>query len=668
MSNLGSTSPTAEFKRSKHYYARFALPPILLGVILTCSGAFMLTTSQAWDNTAFAKTLVVLSGLGSFAIGCYLWLKDLRDPDLHVLVFPNGILLIQEGIESTALWDDVAAVWRSIKVRKLFGLVAINTSHTFTIQLADGKTFRFHDAIENVEELGSIIQEQVIKRRSPHIYDALKKGNAVSFGELSVNARGLSYKQKSVPWHEVESFKVVKNSIHIRERGKRQSWVSFKVAEMPNVPILLALVVKYHTRRETQKPPQIKTQTPPPVARPRVVKHKVARVRPRQSARATWVRWIVAAIVGLTLVAAAFWVIYGDRIQLYNRFNDAALAPDSKLLVTVHGQGWDKRYTLRVWDTTTGELVQKLYSDNLMWIVEWSPDSKLLATGNHVGIDVWDTSNWHIRHHLIEATEKSNDLAWSPDSQQLASGDRNGVLRVWDVSSGDLVHKLVIHDDHISAVAWSPDGKLLSSGSWDYTVHVVDAASGTLLHTFNQSTSYISGLVWSSDSQRLASGCLSGVARIFDVAQGRELHTLEAHKIAVRDLAWSPDGNLLATLGNNEVRVWDSASGQAIDVLDNYGASRSSVVWSPDGQQIASAGRGIVRVWTIASGEQHQLSGHERSSGIVVLGWSPDAKRLITAGAYDKTIRIWNVSDQSQLYVMKASWVEAVWNALLLDP
>ncbi|MCP4538998.1 MAG: hypothetical protein GY832_17825, partial [Chloroflexi bacterium] len=151
-------------------------------------------------------------------------------------------------------------------------------------------------------------------------------------------------------------------------------------------------------------------------------------------------------------------------------------------------------------------------------------------------------------------------------------------------------------------------------------------------------------------------------------AQGRELHTLEAHKIAVRDLAWSPDGNLLATLGNDEVRVWDSASGQAIDVLDNYGASRSSVVWSPDGQQIASGGRGIVRVWTIASGEQHQLRGHERSSGIVVLGWSPDAKRLITAGAYDKTIRIWNVSDQSQFYVMKASWVEAVWNALLLDP
>jgi Tol biopolymer transport system component len=661
MSNLGAITPTAEFKKIEHYYARFAVPLIVLGVILACSGGFLLATSQEWGNAMLAKTLVVLFGLGLFAVGWYVWFKDWREPDLRVLVFPNGILMIKEGIEITALWDDIAAVWQS-KVHRLFGIVTVNASHAYTIQLADGREFRFHGAIENVVELGNIIQQHVTKHRLPHTIDALEKGDTVPFGELSANAQGLSYRQRTLLWRYVEGFEIKRNSIVIRERGNSKNWASVKVTKIPNLSILLALVAEYRSRSELRKPPIIRPQTLPPLARPRV---GVARTRRSAAHRVTRSRWIVAAVVGLPIVAFVFWGLFGEKIQLYDIINDAALSPDGERLVSVHGQGRDTRYTLRVWDTATGEQLHKLYSDNLMWIVEWSPDGRLLATGNAVGITIWDTSDWHIRHYLLEATEKSNDLAWSPDNQHIASGDLNGFLRVWDVGSGDLVHKLRIHIQHISAVDWSPDGKLLATGSWDNSVKVTDAASGILLHTFSQDTSYISELDWASDSQRLASGCLTGVARIFDVAEGRELHAMEAHRIAVRDLAWSPDGNLLATLGNDEVDVWDSASGQIIDVLDNLGAYESNVVWSPDGQQIASGGRGMVRVWTMPGAQRYELSGHDQQSGIVVIGWSSDSERLFTIGTFDETIRIWNVPDQTQLYVMGVSKTEAVWNALL---
>ena len=66
-----------------------------------------------------------------------------------------------------------------------------------------------------------------------------------------------------------------------------------------------------------------------------------------------------------------------------------------------------------------------------------------------------------------------------------------------------------------------------------------------------------------------------------------------------------------------------------------------TVAFSPDDKRVASAGNsnGRVRVWDSATGQETRtLQGHE--STVSSLAFSPDGKRIVT-GSWDKTLKVW---------------------------
>jgi WD40 repeat protein len=410
--------------------------------------------------------------------------------------------------------------------------------------------------------------------------------------------------------------------------------------------------VDYFTNKQTGRLPNFQQNiTKPAVQRQPMSKRKL---------------WTIVA----TIVVCLFALVLGLRIYGRERYfriiNSAAISPDGKRLVSVHGQSYSSGGgTLRVWDSATGKPLNIIDNKGLlMWQVVWSPDGKYLATGEQDGLtEIWNAETMQSSHKLQSSTGFVDNIVWSPDSKQIAAGDDKGVLRVWDVASGKQVFSQPIHTNNIDATAWSPDGKMIATGGWDNKIRVVEAATGSVMMEFTD-TSYVESVAWSADSKFLASGGLSNMVYIFDVTKGKELFKLAGHKNSVKQVGWSPDGKFVASVAADDtVRIWDAATGKMSQALENHGYN-PNLMWSPDGKYLASGGSGSVRVWDASNWTVLQIRGFSSDNDIKIVGWSADSKQVLAIGTYDEVMKMWEATSGKEIYLARVSFWESARRAL----
>jgi WD40 repeat protein len=229
------------------------------------------------------------------------------------------------------------------------------------------------------------------------------------------------------------------------------------------------------------------------------------------------------------------------------------------------------------------------------------------------------------------------------------------------------------------ALALSPDGKRIVSSGWDKTIKVWDVDSGSELVSIGQGdknaisqaiykgningyrlalSSVVFSLAFGPDGGQIASGHHSGEISIWDAATGKQQITFKGHKDPIHSIAFSPDGRHMASRAY-EVKLWDttnwtelmSLSDRETDNPDLTGIE-SCVTFSPDGKRIASAGGwdGWIRIWdTVTGKEMWSIRGHDYWAYSV--SFSPDGKLLVSGG--DNDIKTWDAGTGSNLMTLR---------------
>jgi WD40 repeat protein/serine/threonine protein kinase len=348
-----------------------------------------------------------------------------------------------------------------------------------------------------------------------------------------------------------------------------------------------------------------------------------------------------------------------------------AFGPDGRQMAT---SGFDG--SVRIGDTTTGELLHTCLHTGKVMGAAFSPDGRRLASGgDDKTVRLWDVETGREVLSLRGHGGMCSCVAFSPDGHRLVSAGADKTIRIWDATplrgnEGREVLSFNGHQEEVRSVAVHSNGRLVASGGAGPKVKIWDSATGRVAVEFNAHNRIVFSLAWDCSGRRLVTAGADlplHSVRVWEAETGRKLVELETGPEgltgAYHGVDFSPDGRYLVTGKiNGVVQVWDAGTGREVGLLGTHRREVRGVVFSRVGGHLAtSSGDGDVMLWDATRLDKDYLDSKPAPRHVlkarvpgasVNIAFSPDGKRLATGGD-ENTVKIWDVKTGKELQTLR---------------
>jgi WD40 repeat protein len=214
---------------------------------------------------------------------------------------------------------------------------------------------------------------------------------------------------------------------------------------------------------------------------------------------------------------------------------------------------------IEIWDLKTHKRIEQLATDQLIWSLALSPDSRVLATGGLGSIKVWKMRQS------------------KPDQPKLKLSEN---------------YTFIFNDtEPIQATAISSTSPIVIGGNSDGRIklfHLLNKAT----HAFNGHSKVINSIAIDITGTVLWSGSEDDTLRLWNVRTAQELSTIQAELGGIKTIAIHPSKKIIAAGGNyGAVKLWDWHTGKLISSFSNHLVEVTALAFSPDGQTLVAGDR-----------------------------------------------------------------------------
>jgi hypothetical protein len=209
------------------------------------------------------------------------------------------------------------------------------------------------------------------------------------------------------------------------------------------------------------------------------------------------------------------------------QMTDAVLSPDEKFIATYFNFPGG-RDSIRVWDSKTGAKLWRAACPFSL-SMSFSPDGQFLAAAS----TDWTIKIWQSRTgdsaRVLQGTNKMAALAFSPDGSTIAGGTTDSTITIWDVSSGQIRQSFRTSRSPVS-LAYSNNGKWIAVGEVR-NAEIFDVTTEQLLHTLPTTALQIYSVAFSPDDSRLLTTESSGGKGLlmWDVSTGELIDSISSY-------------------------------------------------------------------------------------------------------------------------------------------
>ena len=253
---------------------------------------------------------------------------------------------------------------------------------------------------------------------------------------------------------------------------------------------------------------------------------------------------------------------------LFDPLASVSYSPDGRTIATGsvtsirHKSIWEaNENSVRLWDVSTGKIKAILYGhQNNVRNVAFHPYEPIVAAAvDKSSVILWDTKSYQPLWTIPSEVIYTKNVAFSPDGRILATGNNSGI-ELWDLSARILITNIPQQSNIGSNIVFSPDGRLIASVSGPQKVYIWDIYTEERMIIATGHTDRYVKITFSPDGKSIISaGAIDdGTIRIWDISNGELKSILNGMANGINDIKFSPDGNTLATLGyDGTILFWD---------------------------------------------------------------------------------------------------------------